>query len=468
MYGMTTVHSEYSDRSVCVIGLGYVGLTLAVTMAEAGFDVVGTEIRGDVLAQLLRGEPHFHEVGLRPRLIRLLRERRLRFAVHIPANHHARVYIITVGTPIDAERRVRLDMIERASREVAEHLQPGDLVILRSTVKVGATRAVVEPILQTTGVQFDLAFCPERTLEGQALAELHRLPQIVGGCTAAATIRAAQLFHFLTPTVIRVDDAETAEMIKLVDNTYRDVSLAYANEVARMCDAIGIRAVEVIEAGKLGYARTNIPLPGPVGGPCLEKDPYILAEALRERGYEPELALAARRINERQPEEVAAFIAQRTSALDGFPDAPVITLLGIAFKGRPPTDDLRGTMARWVHRALQHRFPKATFRGYDPIAQPDAVRTLGLEASPTLDDAVAGAHLVVIMNNHPVFTELHFPMLVARVGRPAFIYDFWNVFFGQELDLPSGVGYAALGAHSHTIYSRIPERSAAMAVVCDR
>ncbi|MBI3707772.1 MAG: nucleotide sugar dehydrogenase, partial [Proteobacteria bacterium] len=302
------VPDTYADRRVCVLGLGYVGLPLAAVMADAGFDVLGIEIRDAVRERLARGEPHFYEPGLESLLKRVIRQGRLRIARNIPAGCAATVFLVTVGTPLDTQGRARMDMIENVTREVAAHLKAGDLVIMRSTVKLGTTRRLVIPILDSVGVSYDLAFCPERTLEGQALAELRNLPQVVGGATLSANIRASQLFQFLTATVVRVSSLETAEMIKLIDNTQRDVSFAFANEVARMCDAVGIGAMEVIRAGKLGYARTNLPMPGPVGGPCLEKDPYILAEGLAERGITPEITLAARNVNRRQPEESVAAI----------------------------------------------------------------------------------------------------------------------------------------------------------------
>ncbi len=132
------------------------------------------------------------------------------------------------------------------------------------------------------------------------MAELRYLPQIIGADTPATALRATQIFQFITPTVVRVSDFETAEMIKLVAHTKRDVMFAYANEVAKVCDAVGISAEEVISSGRFGYSRTDLPLPGPVGGPSLSKDPYLLAESVAELGVIPELTLAARRVNERQ------------------------------------------------------------------------------------------------------------------------------------------------------------------------
>jgi UDP-N-acetyl-D-mannosaminuronic acid dehydrogenase len=446
------ITEQFRDRSVCVLGLGYVGLTLAVAMADAGFRVLGVEVRESVLDLLKEGKAHFHEPGLDDKVRRVARSGELRCAREIPADFAGTVFIITVGTPLGVDGRARLDMIERASREVQARLKPGDLVVLRSTVKLGTARRVVMPILEAARVPYELAVCPERTLEGRALIELRQLPQIVGGMTPAAAVRAGQLFQFLTPTVVRVADTETAEMIKLVDNAQRDVAFAYANEVARACDALGISAAEVIAAGKLGYPRTNLPLPGPVGGPCLEKDPHILAEGLREYGVEPEITVAARRLNEALPERSVAHIAATLEAAR-VPANPVIALLGIAFKGQPATDDLRGTMARPAFEALKRRFPGARYRGFDAVVAAEDIRGFGLEPCDSLGKALAGAHLALILNNHPVFSTMAIEELAGGMARPALVYDFWNFFKAGDLHLPEGVGYMALGSHGR---ARLP------------
>lgn len=441
------VPQGFPDRSVCVVGLGYVGLTLAATMASVGFRVLGVERRADVVALLRQGRPHFHEPGLEDVLRRTIANGTLRIESEMPQHCDASVHVITVGTPLDATGRVRIDMIENATRQVASVLKPGALVILRSTVKIGTTRKVVLPILDALGTSYDLAFCPERTLEGVALQELRRLPQIIGAITMEGAVRAAQLFQFLTPTTLRVAGVETAEMIKLVDNAQRDVSFAYANEVARICDAVGVSAAEVINAGKLGYPRTNLPMPGPVGGPCLEKDPYILAEGLEGTGVRPEISLAARRINEAQPAESVGAMRRWADAHPAFPGRPVIALLGLAFKGRPATDDLRGTMARPILAALRESFPGAALRGFDAVVAQADIRDFGLEPAESLNAALSGAHLAVIANNHPVFAALPVESAAARMGRPALIYDFWNNFDPRSLIMPAGTGYMALGSH---------------------
>jgi UDP-N-acetyl-D-mannosaminuronic acid dehydrogenase len=441
----------YPDRNVCVIGLGYVGLTLAATMANIGFRVHGVEIRDDVVKQLRSGRPHFHEPGLADLLGRVVEGGLLAVHSSISPDCKANVFIITVGTPLGANGRSRLDMIEHAAGEVAAAMRPGALVIMRSTMKLGTTRKVVLPILDRRGIPYDVAFCPERTLEGVALQELRSLPQIVGGGDLGACVRAAQLFQFITPTTVRVHDLETAEMIKLVDNSQRDVHFAFSNEVARMCDAIGISAVDVITAGKLGYPRTNLAMPGPVGGPCLEKDPYILAEGLEPLGIAPEITLAARRLNERQPREAVAAVQEATKRMPGFPARPVVAVLGLAFKGRPATDDLRGTMARPILAALRSRFDATEWRGYDAVVEAAALREFELSPCASVDEAMRGAHLVVIANNHPAFAAMPLDSLSAGLGQPALVYDFWNHFDARSLRLAGGRAYMSLGNHSGAV-----------------
>lgn len=439
--------ASFPDRRVCVLGLGYVGLTLAAVLADVGFTVLGVEPRREVLARLADGRAPVREPGLEELLARVVARGDLRCADRIPADVDATVFIVTVGTPLDERGAVRLDMVENAVRDVAAHLRDGDLVIMRSTVGLGTTRTVVAPILAATGRRFDLAFCPERTVEGQALAELRQLPQIIGGAGPSATVRAAQFFQFLTPAVVRVSDVETAELVKLVDNVHRDVLFGFANEVAAICDAVGVSAREVIASGRYGYPRTDLAQPGPVGGPCLSKDPHILVQSLVAWGITPIITAAARQTNEELPRRVVTHLRRLADDCPGFPDDPVISLLGLAFKGRPATDDLRGTVAAPVLAALRAAFPRARFRGYDPVVDREDVAAFGLEPAPGLTAAFEGANLVLVLNNHPAFAEMPLGSLAARLAAPGVVYDCWNTAAARDLHLPPGTRYVALGGH---------------------
>ena len=190
-------------------------------------------------------------------------------------------------------------------------MRDGALVILRSTVKIGTTRDVVSPVLAASGKTFDIAMCPERTLEGKALQELRELPQIVGADDPAVADRAAAVFRRLTSSIVLVSDIETAEIIKLVSNTFRDVQFAFANEVARVCDAFGVSAHEVISAGKLGYNRTEHPAAGPGRRAMPGKGPAHPDGERPHPRHRLEITPAGRLVNERQPEETVALHHQR-------------------------------------------------------------------------------------------------------------------------------------------------------------
>jgi UDP-N-acetyl-D-mannosaminuronic acid dehydrogenase len=254
-----------SDSTIGIVGLGYVGLTLAVVLAELGFRVIGVEKHSEIVEMTRSGQPHFVEEGLQEALNRVLRSGLLDVRETFLPTDPCDIYFITVGTPLDTDGDARLDMIEAASLQVANNMHDDALVILRSTVKVGTARNVVFPILLASGKRFDLAMCPERSLEGKALQELRELPQIVGADETVVRDRASAVFSRMTNSIVQVSSLETAEILKLVDNTFRDVQFAFANEVARVCEAYSVNAKEVIVAGKLGYERTSVSLPGLVG-----------------------------------------------------------------------------------------------------------------------------------------------------------------------------------------------------------
>lgn len=441
------MRTEQSEK-IAVLGLGYVGLTLAMGLADVGFRVCGVDINPEVVDSLRRGSPHIFEPGLQEILRRSLRNER--FSVHREPGDivDADVWVIAVGTPLGGDGRVRLDMIEASARDVARHLKPGDLVIMRSTVKIGATRSTVIPILESAGVPFEIAFCPERTVEGDALNELRSLPQIIGADDFGTAMRASHLFMRITPTVVRVDRLETAELIKLVDNSSRDVMFGLANEIARVCDALGISAAEVINSGKLGYPRTNLPMPGPVGGPCLAKDSAILAQSLERFRVKPEIIRSARQVNERQPVEAVSALARVARSLDSFPAKPIVALLGIAFKGRPVTDDIRQTMALPILQALRQEWPDAEYRTFDPVVPLGKLTEFGGTPYAEMGAALEKAHLAVVLNNHPAFGSESLVELAGAMARPSLVYDFWNHFSQRDIEFPVGVSYMALGSHA--------------------
>jgi len=260
--------------SVCVVGTGHIGLPLAAVLADAGFRVTGYDTNEDFIHQLrLTGRVEFREEGLDGLLVRHL-NRRLTLATEPPAAHD--VYIITVGTPLDpGTGRPTLDRVQEAIGQIAPGFPADPLVVLRSTVTVRTTRRVVLPEIRRHVDRFGLAFCPERTIEGKAIPEMISLPQIIGGLDAASATRADALFRTITKTIVHVSSLEAAEMIKLINNTFRDVTFAFANEIALMAERLRLAATELIRAANLDYPRSNVPQPGFVSGPCLEKDAAV-------------------------------------------------------------------------------------------------------------------------------------------------------------------------------------------------
>lgn len=436
----------FKDSRVSIIGLGYVGMTLAVAMAEAGFHIRGIEIAPHILAALKQGRAHFAEYGLNDRLAAQLANGRFSFGDVPDPDFEATVHIVTVGTPVGHDKRTKFAGLEAAASGIAETMAEGDLIVLRSTVRVGTTQDIVQPILAKSGKGFDLAFCPERTLEGKALAELVSLPQIVGGVDAQSTYRASQVFSHLTPTIIRVRNAETAELIKLINNTQRDLMFGFANEVASICDALGVSAHEVIAGGNVGYPRAQMPLPGPVGGPCLEKDPYILAEGLEAYGFVPAIAMAGRKWNETLPERSVGEIAEAYAKLGG--QAPKrIALLGVAFKGRPATDDLRGSLAIRIASELAAHFPSAEIKSWDAEASPEEMRAEGFDPVGCPIEAATGASIVIMQNNHVALENIKLDALAEAMSGPGLIYDYWNQHSRlEDTAIRDGIRYAALGS----------------------
>ena len=288
--------------------------------------------------------------------------------------------------------------------------------------------------------------CAERTIEGNAMKELNELPQIIGSEDKKARDKAAKLFKYLTDTIIFVDNYESAEIIKLVDNTYRDVQFAFANEVARLCDAVGVNAIEVINAGKKNYSRTNVALPGLVGGPCLIKDPHILRSSINKYGIDLELTKAARLVNERQPIEIINKLTSHFFKKKLTKKNLKISILGMAFKGEPQTNDLRGSRAVDILRELQSKFPDISIRIFDPVVKIEVLKTNYPECLTftNIYEAVEGCDMVIITNNNKFFSQQDVNKLINNLSIDGFIFDFWN-HYSSKILLKYNQKYFTLG-----------------------
>tara|TARA_X000000950_G_scaffold111991_1_gene141024 strand:- start:17129 stop:18517 length:1389 start_codon:yes stop_codon:yes gene_type:complete len=439
----------FKDRKVCVMGLGFVGLTLAVTLADIGFEVYGVELRKDIVKKLRKGEPHFFEPGLEGRLKSQIKSKKLKIFQKIKKDFDVSIYIITVGTPIKKNNLVNKEMMERVCKEISLFTKNDDLIILRSTVEVGTTKKMTKNYFKKKKFKVDVAFCPERTIEGNAMIELRKLPQIVGADEMEVTSRVSQFFSFMTPTVVKVSNSETAELIKLIDNCQRDVSFALSNEIAEIADKYSVSAYEVINSGKLGYPRTNLPNPGPVGGPCLEKDSYILKNGLNSLNYFPKIIMNSRQVNAEQPENSISLLRKLCEKKMRGKSNYQITISGIAFKGRPETNDLRGTMALPIINEIKKKFPQCNIKIYDPIVKKNEAqkffKNLDFSFTNFLQDSFKNCSLYIICNNHPIFSTMPITILSQKMKNPSIIFDYWNNFTNQRISFPNSVSYVGLG-----------------------
>lgn len=402
--------------------MGYVGLTLAIALGSQGYKIIGIENNPKTLKHLLAGNPDVYEPYLLEIYKNLLSRGIIEIKEKIPQPCSATVFIITVGTPLDRNGNSNMSGISKVAEDIAMSLKPEDLIILRSTVKIGTTRDVVKPILGQKAIPYYLAMCPERTVEGKAITELLELPQIVGGVDSDSTREASDFFESFGVPVVRTSSSEASELAKLVCNVQRDIYYAVSNEVAILSEELGINACEVIKAANDNYPRCNLALPGLVAGPCLEKDVFILAESMKEN--KPVLALAARKLhNDLVPRAVQAVVDQvRHMNME----VKKIAVLGLAFKGSPPTGDIRGSLAIALKDELKKVFRDAMIVGYDPVATIEEGGKWGFEAVGSLDSALDGAELVFIQNNHKLFKGLQFADKLEKSPSVKIVYDFWN------------------------------------------
>lgn len=413
---------------ICVIGLGYVGLTLAITLADCGIIVYGVDSKKETISSLKNGKSTISEKS-----VDLLLQKHLDTNLHVSENIpdiDFNAYMICVGTPLNSTNLPILDHIISASEETGKRLKKGQIVILRSTIPVGTTRKIIIPILEKksnlkSGVDFDVIFAPERTAEGVALLELKTNPQIIGSLTHEGIEKATQIFKLMTQTIIPVSSIETAEMMKLIDNTYRDVRFAYANEIAIICEILKLDAKECIEKANFQYPRNNIPMPSPgVGGPCLSKDPYILAHVANQYGYNPEVISHSRWVNEYIPSFLAKKIVRKIETMNKKENLKIF-IIGFAFKGNPETGDIRNSPTLILVEEMKKHFTNIV--GYDPVVFASDIENIGIKVT-TVQEGFKDADCVIIMNNHKSYQSLNVKELLRSSSKPCVFVDCWSMF----------------------------------------
>jgi UDP-N-acetyl-D-mannosaminuronic acid dehydrogenase len=399
-----------------------------------------------VIASLTRGEPHFYEAGLANQL-RYQAGRQLNFATELTSSDHD-VYVVAVGTPVDEQHQPILAHVEEACLAIGRVLKPGDTVMLRSTVPVGTSRTVCLPILEKEsglqgGKDFSLVFAPERTIAGRAIKELHTLPQIIGSLDPLGAEIAAALYREITPTIVMVDSIEAAEMVKLVNNSFRDTIFSFSNEVALVCERYRLDAFKIIDAANEGYPRDLIPQPSPgVGGVCLRKDPYLLQSTAEAQGLKPSILGRSRTINEYMPYHIFEKYLRFCRLAGRSPEETQVFMVGFAFKGWPETSDMRDSSTLELVNYLQSA--GVQLRGFDPVVDPEALLQIPNIEPSELAAGFAGADAVFVMNNHPSYEDWNLHALLDRMRRPALFFDGWNMFRSDDIARVDGIAYSTI------------------------
>jgi len=429
--------------NICIIGLGYVGLTLALSMADSGIRVYGVDSKKETVDSLKKGNSTISEKDSEKILLKTLNQEFF-VSEKIP-NEEIDAFIISVGTPLNENKSPIMDHIINSSTDVGRKLKKGQMVILRSTIPVGTTREIVIPILEKesnlqSGNDFDVVFAPERTAEGVALLELKTNPQIIGGLTEIGMDRASQLFSKMTSTIVPVSSIESAEMVKLIDNTYRDVHFAYANEIAIICEMLNINARECIEKANFNYSRNKIPMPSPgVGGPCLSKDSYILTHVASKFNYEPNLIKHGRLVNEFIPSFMVKKIIKKLESLEKNKEVKIF-IIGFAFKGDPETGDIRSSSTLTVVSELKKKYNNLF--GFDPVVESKEIEQLNVKYV-NVEEGIKDADCVIVMNNHKSYRELNMKKLLKNASKPCLFVDCWSMF--QEISFEKEIIYTGVG-----------------------
>lgn len=444
-----------NHRHLVVVGLGYVGLTMALVMADAGYRVTGVEQDISKVQLLLEEKSYIHELGLES----LLRTQLLkRFFPVTEMPDDGDVFIISVGTPVidasNGRKLPTLEFLEDACKKIGTKLKTGNLIVLRSTVPIGTCRNFVSKKLEeasglTCGIDFHLAFAPERTAEGKALKELRSLPQIIGGYNTDSLEATVAIFKEVTPTIVRVESMEAAEMAKLMNNTYRDYIFAYANNMARIASDFNINIHEVISAANRGYPRDPIPLPSPgVGGPCLTKDAHIFASNTDAASLDPAFIIQSRKANELMHSHVAARVIEALKNAGKNISECRILLCGIAFKGNPETGDIRNSSALEIYNILKNT--NCQIFGFDPVASYSDIEKEGITPL-NIENAFINADAVLFLNNHKQFEKLDLTQLVGQMAEKPVIFDGWNLFRKDEILAIRPCAYVGLSYMEHSL-----------------
>ncbi|MDD5658868.1 MAG: nucleotide sugar dehydrogenase [Actinomycetota bacterium] len=405
-------------KTICILGMGYIGLPTACMMANNGYEVVGIDVNDGIVSSLSSGKLHIEEPELEKVFLKAFKEGKLKVSRHVKKSD---VYIIAVPTPLGKDNKADLSYVISAAEMIKDFVSKENLVILESTSPPGTTRNIVGSIIEkntklVAGTDFNLAFCPERVLPGKIIYELVNNNRVIGGINEKSAELAKDVYKSFVKGNIYTTTLETSEFVKLAENTYRDINIAFANELADICGEYDINIWDVVKFANM-HPRVNILNPGPgVGGHCIAIDPWFIIENIKKKDT---LIEKCRGINNSRP-----FIISDKAAMivNGIKD-PKIAVFGISYKEN--VGDTRESPAlAIINELLKKGFEVSV---HDPI-----VTNYNGKLS-SLEDSLNGADLLLLFAAHDVFkkTSLDF---IAQKMRNKNIFDTRNFYDRNEVE----------------------------------
>ena len=395
---------------VCVVGLGYIGLPTATLAASAGNEVIGVDTNQSIVDSINGAHSHITEAGLNELVVEVVTKGNLKAQTEVAK---ADIYLVAVPTPItEPRKKADLNYVVSAAKSVAKVISKGCLFIIESTIPPKCTEETIVPLLEESGLKagedFFVAHCPERVIPGRILYELENNDRVIGGLNQKSAEMAREFYATFVKGEIFTTGLTEAELTKLSENAYRDVNIAYANELALICETLGVDPWDVIRLANR-HPRVNILTPGPgVGGHCIAVDPWFLVEKCPQ---ETRLIAAARDVNDDRPERIAAAISARLTALNI--DKPTVACLGLTYKAN--VADMRESPAVAVVSSLMRR--GFVVKMCDPYANSESSYKL-----MSVDDAVTGADALVLLVDHDEYKALD-PRELAKKMRNQVILD---------------------------------------------
>ena len=404
---------ETHTARVAVIGQGYVGLPLAIEFARAGFAVTGLDTDSDRVAALASGRSHIPDVPSAD-LQTLLRSGRYRAATEPAILSESDAVIICVPTPLGKSKDPDISYVVGASKEVAAHFRPGQLIVLESTTYPGTTEELLLPLFQASGARigrdFFLAFSPERIDPGNPSFKVRDIPKVVGGTTPACGRLASALYREIVPRVHVVSTPKVAELAKLYENVFRNVNIALANEFAVMCRYLGVNSREVIDAAATKPFGFMPFYPGPgIGGHCIPVDPLYLSWKMRLNGYQARFISLADDINRAMPTHVLRLVSEALNEAGRAVKGSRVLVLGVAYKRG--IGDTRESPAYEIVATLHEKGAHVSYA--DPYVPTFRMGGTELKAVEPTAKELRAAHCVLILADHPEFDY----GAIARHGR---------------------------------------------------